>query len=140
VSTNKPALYAFDAATGAFLWSADGLPASPQNGVNDSPMLGPAVYGNYVVIGCLGNVYIYTLEPSVNGPGSQGGSGGMNEPCIRLGEQIGALANELIRAQGNPPQPQSVTQQLEQKLATLQALYARECMGQGQQGGPPRQP
>jgi outer membrane protein assembly factor BamB len=53
VSTSKPGLYALDAATGLCLWSADGL-----QGAN---LLGPAVYGNYVVIGCGNQLNIYTL-------------------------------------------------------------------------------
>jgi glucose dehydrogenase len=57
VSTNKPAMYAFDVATGNALWTAPGLPAA-------NPflwILGPAIYGNRVVIGCGGTVYIYSL-------------------------------------------------------------------------------
>lgn len=54
MSTNKTALYALDAATGLCLWSASGLPFS-------WPALGPAIYGNYVVMGAENNVYIYKL-------------------------------------------------------------------------------
>jgi outer membrane protein assembly factor BamB len=54
MSTNKTALYALDAATGLCLWSAPDLPFS-------WPALGPAIYGNYVVMGAERNVYIYKL-------------------------------------------------------------------------------
>lgn len=57
VSTSKPGLYALDAATGLCLWAAPGLP--PPSG--PTYVLGPAVYGNYVVIGASNNVYIYSL-------------------------------------------------------------------------------
>ncbi|MGB6671921.1 MAG: PQQ-binding-like beta-propeller repeat protein, partial [Candidatus Nitrosopolaris sp.] len=58
VSTSKPALYALDAATGLRLWTGPGLGAPTQ----DTYILGPAIYGNYVVIGSQsGNVYIYSL-------------------------------------------------------------------------------
>jgi outer membrane protein assembly factor BamB len=53
VSTNKPGLYALDAATGLLLWSADGL--------QGDQCLGPAIYGNYVVVGCGSLLNIYTL-------------------------------------------------------------------------------
>lgn len=56
VSTNKSGLYALDAATGLCLWSAPGLPAGQF-------ALGPAVYGNYVVMGAGNTVYIYKLGP-----------------------------------------------------------------------------
>ncbi len=55
VSTNKAALYALDAATGLCLWAASGLPSNKF-------VLGPAIYGDYVVIGAGQNVYIYTLR------------------------------------------------------------------------------
>jgi outer membrane protein assembly factor BamB len=61
VTTNKPALYALDTATGTGLWSAPGLPA-PASGVANITNLGPAISGNYVVIGCGANCYIYTLQ------------------------------------------------------------------------------
>ena len=54
VSTTKPGLYALDTATGACLWSAMGL--------SGSWPLGPAIYGNYVVLGVGNNVYVYTLS------------------------------------------------------------------------------
>lgn len=55
VSTNKSALYALDAATGLCLWAASGLPANQF-------VMGPAISGDYVVIGAGQNVYIYTLR------------------------------------------------------------------------------
>lgn len=54
VSTNKAALYALDASTGLCLWPAPGLPVGNQ-------ALGPAVYGNYVILGCGSNLFRYTL-------------------------------------------------------------------------------
>lgn len=54
VSTSKSALYALDTAMGYCLWRAPSLPTGQF-------VLGPAVYGNYVVIGVGSNVYIYTL-------------------------------------------------------------------------------
>lgn len=53
VSTTKPGFYAFDTATGACLWSATSLTGSWP--------LGPAISGNYVVLGVGNNVYVYTL-------------------------------------------------------------------------------
>ena len=53
VSTSLPALYAFDAQTGLHLWTAPGLPSGL------TYILGPAVSGNYVVIGCGSNLYRY---------------------------------------------------------------------------------
>jgi outer membrane protein assembly factor BamB len=59
VATNLPALYAFDTATGAKLWTAPGLPGG---GPGDSTVvIGPAIAGDYVVIGCQNTLYIYTL-------------------------------------------------------------------------------
>jgi outer membrane protein assembly factor BamB len=52
VPTSKPGLYALDADTGLCLWSATGL--------SGSYLLGPAVYGNHVVIGCGTEVRIYS--------------------------------------------------------------------------------
>jgi outer membrane protein assembly factor BamB len=63
VSTDKAGLYALDVATGLCLWSATGLPPGPQAFV-----LGPAVYGNYVVIGAGNSVRIYTLPWIVRKP------------------------------------------------------------------------
>jgi outer membrane protein assembly factor BamB len=58
ISTSKPALYALDVATGLHLWTAPGLGAPTP----DTYMLGPAIYGNYVVVGSQnGNIYIYSL-------------------------------------------------------------------------------
>lgn len=54
VSTTKPGFYALDTATGACLWTASGL-------TGNWPM-GPAIYGNYVVLGVGNNVYVYTLR------------------------------------------------------------------------------
>jgi outer membrane protein assembly factor BamB len=53
VATSLPALYAFDTQTGLHLWTASGLPSGL------SYVLGPAVSGNYVVIGCGPNLYRY---------------------------------------------------------------------------------
>ena len=44
ISTSKPALYCLDAATGACLWLAPGIGTG-------SYAMGPAIYGNYVVVG-----------------------------------------------------------------------------------------
>jgi outer membrane protein assembly factor BamB len=52
VPTSKPGLYALDADTGLCLWSATGL--------NGNYVLGPAVYGNHVVVGCGNEVRIYS--------------------------------------------------------------------------------
>jgi outer membrane protein assembly factor BamB len=57
VSTSKPALYALDINTGLCLWSAPGLPPSA------TYCLGPAIYGNYVVVGAGDSVYIYRMYP-----------------------------------------------------------------------------
>lgn len=57
VSTDKAGLYALDAATGLCLWAATGLPTGPQVFV-----LGPAIYGDRVVIGAGSNIYIYRLN------------------------------------------------------------------------------
>jgi outer membrane protein assembly factor BamB len=56
VSTNRAALYAMDVHDGHCLWEAPGLPAKKR-------ALGPAVYGDYVVIGAGEHVYIYVLGP-----------------------------------------------------------------------------
>ena len=52
VPTSKPGLYALDADTGLCLWSATGL--------NGNYVLGPAVYGNHMVVGCGNEVRIYS--------------------------------------------------------------------------------
>lgn len=57
VSTTKPALYALCAVTGLCLWPAPGL-GGP---VSDTNILGPAIYGNYVVIGSGSKLMIYSL-------------------------------------------------------------------------------
>ena len=54
VSTDKTAMYAFDAQTGVCLWPAPDLPTGQFS-------LGPAIYGDYVVVGAGPNVYIYKL-------------------------------------------------------------------------------
>jgi outer membrane protein assembly factor BamB len=56
VSTDKAALYALDVSTGQCLWSAPGLPSTGMKFA-----LGPAIYGNYVVLGVGTNVYVYRL-------------------------------------------------------------------------------
>lgn len=59
VPTNLPALYAFDTATGAKLWTAPGLPGGgPGDG---TVVIGPAIAGDYVVIGCQSTLYVYSL-------------------------------------------------------------------------------
>ena len=59
VPTNLPALYAFDTATGAKLWTAPGLPGGgPGDG---TVVIGPAIAGDYVVTGCQSTLYIYSL-------------------------------------------------------------------------------
>jgi hypothetical protein len=55
MSTAKSALYAFDAATGVCLWNRAHAPGAYS--------LGPAVYGNYVVVGAADRVHIYVLWP-----------------------------------------------------------------------------
>ncbi|HEY6352690.1 MAG TPA: PQQ-binding-like beta-propeller repeat protein [Candidatus Angelobacter sp.] len=54
VSTSKSALYAMDVNCGLSLWTAPGLPFGQF-------VLGPAIYGNYVVVGAGGTVFIYSL-------------------------------------------------------------------------------
>jgi len=56
VSTNKTALYALDVHGGHCLWAAPGLPTGEY-------ALGPAIYGDYVVMGAGEYVYIYVLGP-----------------------------------------------------------------------------
>jgi len=60
VSTTRPGLYALDATSGLCLWSAPGLPGGPPD--DSKAILGPAVYGNYVVVGCQSSIYIYALS------------------------------------------------------------------------------
>jgi outer membrane protein assembly factor BamB len=57
VSTNKTGLYALCAVTGTCLWSAPGLPTAAFGEF----ALGPAIYGNYVVMGSGSTLYIYHL-------------------------------------------------------------------------------
>jgi outer membrane protein assembly factor BamB len=52
VPTSRPGLYALDADTGLCLWAATGL--------NGTYVLGPAVYGNHMVVGCGTEVRIYS--------------------------------------------------------------------------------
>lgn len=59
VSTSKPALYALKAQTGLCVWRAPGLDTLPAG----SYALGPAIYGNYVILGCADTVKIYHLRP-----------------------------------------------------------------------------
>jgi outer membrane protein assembly factor BamB len=56
VSTSKPALYALDVANGHCRWAAPGLSTQPAG----SYVLGPAIYGNYVVVGCGNSLFIYS--------------------------------------------------------------------------------
>lgn len=60
ISTHKTALYALDVDTGLCLWSAPGLP----DGGWPIYALGPAIYGNYVIIGAGNSIYIYRLSGS----------------------------------------------------------------------------
>jgi outer membrane protein assembly factor BamB len=53
VATNKPALYALDTATGALLWQAPDLTSGY------AEILGPAIAGDYVVIGYQSSLRIY---------------------------------------------------------------------------------
>jgi outer membrane protein assembly factor BamB len=55
--TSKVGLYALDAATGLCLWSAVGLPS----GGWPNYCMGPAIFGDYVVVGAGDDVYIYRL-------------------------------------------------------------------------------
>jgi outer membrane protein assembly factor BamB len=58
VTTSRPGLYAFDAATGLGVWSAQGL-GSP---VPNSFTLGPVVYGDYVITGSANlGLMVYSL-------------------------------------------------------------------------------
>jgi outer membrane protein assembly factor BamB len=66
VPSHKAGLYALDTGTGLPLWSAPDLP------VNDPPRtfcLGPAVYGDHVVVGAGEAVFLYRLPPPVPPPG-----------------------------------------------------------------------
>jgi outer membrane protein assembly factor BamB len=58
MTTARPALYAFDAARGVALWAAPGFGPSAPN----SFTLGPAVYGDFVVVGSANlGVMVYSL-------------------------------------------------------------------------------
>ena len=65
VATNRPALYAFDVATGVRKWSASDLNTPPLgSGVRDVVNIGAAVSGDYVVLGTgEGVLHIYWLLP-----------------------------------------------------------------------------
>lgn len=57
-STSRPGLYALNAATGLCLWAAPDLGA-PSTGTY---VMGPAIYGNYVVIGANNaTLHVYSL-------------------------------------------------------------------------------
>lgn len=56
ISTSKTALYALSADTGVCLWSASSA------SLGGSYSLGPAIYGDYVVVGAGSTVYIYKLR------------------------------------------------------------------------------
>jgi len=59
MSTNKPAIYAFDVATGVCVWTAGELNSLPR-----SYALGHAIYGNYIIVGELAlapGLAMYTL-------------------------------------------------------------------------------
>ena len=60
VSTGNPGLYALDAATGLSLWFARDLVTGPGSSGN-SYILGPAIYGDAVVIGTANSINIYSL-------------------------------------------------------------------------------
>ena len=62
VSTSIRRFYALDAATGLCLWQAPGIVGGPLSW--DTCIMGPAVSGNWVVIGSEDTVYIYTLRPA----------------------------------------------------------------------------
>jgi outer membrane protein assembly factor BamB len=57
VSTSAPGLYAFSSADGLPLWTATGLPT----GTGNPYSLGPAVYGNFVVVGTGSQLLVYRL-------------------------------------------------------------------------------
>ncbi len=63
VTTNAAAFYAFDTLSGKLLWQANDL-GTPTRGTQaaDIVNIGPAVYGDYVVIGTgAGKLHIYTF-------------------------------------------------------------------------------
>jgi outer membrane protein assembly factor BamB len=57
ISTSAPALYAFSSANGVPLWTAPGFPQNPDNKFS----LGPAVYGDFVVVGGGSEILVYRL-------------------------------------------------------------------------------
>jgi outer membrane protein assembly factor BamB len=57
VATSAPGLYAFSSADGLPLWTATGLPTGSANPF----CLGPAVYGNFVVVGTASELLVYRL-------------------------------------------------------------------------------
>jgi outer membrane protein assembly factor BamB len=59
VPSHKVGLYAMDTQTGLCLWSAPGLPT----GGWPNYCMGPAVYGDSVVVGAGDGVYLYRLRP-----------------------------------------------------------------------------
>ncbi len=63
VTTNAAALYAFDTLSGKLLWQANDLGTPPRGSqAADIVNIGPAVYGNYVVIGTgASKLHIYTF-------------------------------------------------------------------------------
>lgn len=63
VTTNAAALYAFNVANGTLLWQASDLGTPPRGSqAFDIINIGPAIYGNAVVIGTgAGKVHIYTF-------------------------------------------------------------------------------
>jgi hypothetical protein len=50
-------LYAFSSANGAPLWIAPGFPKNPANPYS----LGPAIYGDFVVVGAGSEIMVYGL-------------------------------------------------------------------------------
>jgi outer membrane protein assembly factor BamB len=84
VSTNKVGLYALDAGDGHCLWSATGLPS-------DEFALGPAIYGNYVVLGAGSKLYIYRLGNTLIWP--------------KIPELVVPWWEELFRRWPPPPPP-----------------------------------
>ncbi len=63
VTTNAAAFYAFDALSGRLLWQANDLGTPPRGSqAADIVNIGPAIYGDYVVIGTgAGKLHIYTF-------------------------------------------------------------------------------
>jgi hypothetical protein len=59
VPSHKVGLYAMDADTGLCLWSAPGL----STGGWPNYCMGPALYGDHVVVGAGDGIYLYRLDP-----------------------------------------------------------------------------